>query len=55
MAMLNKSEQRCLGRRSVIFEALGAMRPGKMADPLLFDFAGLAIGAVSPHTTPKTP
>jgi hypothetical protein len=29
--------------------------PGKMTDPLLFDFAGLAIGAASRHTPPETP
>ena len=51
--MLDEPEQRCLGRPGVIFEALGAVRPSELAYPLFFDRTGLAIGAVSPQTTPK--
>jgi tRNA 2-thiocytidine biosynthesis protein TtcA len=43
------------GRRSLIFKELGDVRHSHLADPLLFAFAGLAIGAASPHTTPRNP
>jgi hypothetical protein len=39
----------------VIFVALVNVRPGNLADPLIFDFADLVIGAPSPYTGPETP
>jgi hypothetical protein len=39
----------------VIFEALANVRPGNLADPLIFDFADLVIGAPSPYTGPEKP
>jgi tRNA 2-thiocytidine biosynthesis protein TtcA len=55
MAMLDESEHRTPGRRSGMIGAFCHVRPGELADPSLFDFAGLAIGAASTHTTPETP
>ncbi len=51
------------GRRSVMFKALTNVRPSHLADPGLFDFAGLAPrcvsgaapGAASDHTGPENP
>jgi hypothetical protein len=39
----------------VIFVALVNVRPGNLADPLIFDFADLVIGAPSPYTGPENP
>ena len=43
------------GCRAVIFDALANVRPGNQADPLIFDFADLVIGAPSPYTGPENP
>ena len=40
-AMLDDWERRSPGRRGVMFKALGNVRPSHLADPALFDFAGL--------------
>jgi len=41
-AMLDEWERRAPGRRQVMFNALANVRPAHLADPGLFDFAGLA-------------
>ncbi|RMF36026.1 MAG: tRNA 2-thiocytidine(32) synthetase TtcA [Alphaproteobacteria bacterium] len=41
-AMLDEWERCSPGRRQVMFRALMNVRPGHLADPQLFDFAGLA-------------
>ncbi len=43
-AMLDEWERRSPGRRSVMFRALTNVRPSHLADPALFDFAGLMAG-----------
>ena len=43
------------GCRAVMSEAQAKVRPGDLADPLLFDFANLVIGAASPYTGPENP
>ncbi len=40
--LLNDWEVRVPGRRQVMFRALMNVRPSHLADPTLFDFAGLA-------------
>jgi tRNA 2-thiocytidine biosynthesis protein TtcA len=40
-AMLDEWERRAPGRRQVMFRALSNVRPSHLADPTLFDFAGL--------------
>ena len=42
--MLDDWERRSPGRRQVMFRALTNVRPSHLADPALFDFAGLAPG-----------
>ena len=49
-AMLDEWERRSPGRRGVMFKALTNVRPGHLADPALFDFAGL-----TPDIAPDTP
>jgi len=41
-AMLDAWEREAPGRRQIMFRALTTARPGALADPALFDFAGLA-------------
>lgn len=41
-AMLDDWERRAPGRRGVMFKALTNARPSHLADPAIFDFAGLA-------------
>lgn len=41
-AMLDQWERQSPGRRNVMFRALMNVRPGHLADPALFEFAGLA-------------
>jgi len=41
-ALLDEWERRSPDRRSIMFRALMNVRPGHLADPSLFDFAGLA-------------
>ncbi|MCL5778931.1 tRNA 2-thiocytidine(32) synthetase TtcA [Limibaculum sp. FT325] len=53
-AMLDEWEHRTPGRRQVMFRALTNVRPGHLADPALFDFAGLAPTAPS-RRDPETP
>jgi tRNA 2-thiocytidine biosynthesis protein TtcA len=43
-ALLNGWELRSPGRRNVMFRALMNVRPSHLADPALFDFAGLLLG-----------
>ncbi|WP_309667772.1 tRNA 2-thiocytidine(32) synthetase TtcA, partial [Tabrizicola sp.] len=43
-ALLDGWEQRTPGRRQVMFRALMNVRPSHLADPTLFDFAGLMAG-----------
>ena len=45
-AMLDEWERRSPGRRQVMFNALTNVRPSHLADPVLFDFAGLAAAPV---------
>jgi tRNA 2-thiocytidine biosynthesis protein TtcA len=40
-ALLDDWERRTPGRRNVMFRALTTVRPSHLADPALFDFAGL--------------
>lgn len=40
-AMLDEWERRTPGRRGIMFRALTTIRPSHLADPRLFDFAGL--------------
>jgi len=40
-ALLDEWERRTPGRRNVMFRALTTVRPSHLADPALFDFAGL--------------
>jgi tRNA 2-thiocytidine biosynthesis protein TtcA len=40
--LLNDWEARSPGRRQIMFRALMNVRPSHLADPALFDFAGLA-------------
>jgi tRNA 2-thiocytidine biosynthesis protein TtcA len=40
-AMLDGWEERAPGRRNIMFRALMNVRPSQLADPALFDFAGL--------------
>jgi len=58
-AMLDEWERRHPGRRGVMFRALANVRPGQLADPALFDFAGLmpsaSSGAVPGPTSPEKP
>ncbi len=42
-AMLDEWERRSPGRRGVMFRALMNARPSHLADPALFDFAGLSL------------
>ena len=42
--MLDEWERASPGRRAVMFKALTSVRPGHLADPGVFDFAGLAPG-----------
>jgi tRNA 2-thiocytidine biosynthesis protein TtcA len=42
-ALLDGWEERTPGRRQVMFRALMNARPSQLADPALFDFAGLAL------------
>jgi len=44
-ALLDEWERRSPDRRSIMFRALMNVRPGHLADPSLFDFAGLTPGA----------
>jgi tRNA 2-thiocytidine biosynthesis protein TtcA len=43
-ALLNGWELRSPGRRNVMFRALMNVRPSHLADPAVFDFAGLLLG-----------
>jgi len=43
-ALLDEWERRSPGRRNVMFRALQNVRPSHLADPALFDFAGLLAG-----------
>jgi tRNA 2-thiocytidine biosynthesis protein TtcA len=55
-AMLDEWERRSPGRRATMFRALANVRPGQLADPALFDFAGLAAGPgdfTAPGTTDR--
>jgi tRNA 2-thiocytidine biosynthesis protein TtcA len=49
-AMLDEWERRNPGRREVMFKAITNVRPSHLADPALFDFAGLSAdgGATGP-------
>ena len=42
-AILDEWERRTPGRRQIIFRALTNVRPGRLLDPTLFDFAGLSL------------
>jgi tRNA 2-thiocytidine biosynthesis protein TtcA len=42
-AILDEWERRSPGRRQVMFRALTNVRPGRLLDPSLFDFAGLSL------------
>ncbi|MDT8343329.1 MAG: tRNA 2-thiocytidine(32) synthetase TtcA [Thermohalobaculum sp.] len=53
-AMLDEWERRTPGRRQVMFRALTNVRPSHLADPGLFDFAGLAAG-IAGARDPETP
>lgn len=53
--MPDKSGRWRAARSGAMFRAFGNMLPGHGADSPLFDIAGLAIGAASPHTIRKTP
>jgi tRNA 2-thiocytidine biosynthesis protein TtcA len=44
-AMIDEWERKSPGRRQVMFRALMHVRPSHLADPKLFDFAGIAPGA----------
>ncbi len=44
-AMIDEWERRVPDRRSIMFRALMNVRPGHLADPALFNFAGLAQGS----------
>ncbi|MAS43101.1 MAG: tRNA 2-thiocytidine(32) synthetase TtcA [Rhodobacteraceae bacterium] len=48
-AMLDGWEKNSPGRRQVMFRALTNVRPSHLADPNLFDFAGLMAGGPPPH------
>ena len=52
-ALLDEWEKRTPGRRNVMFRALMNVRPSHLADPALFDFAGLMRGMAQP--TPDLP
>jgi tRNA 2-thiocytidine biosynthesis protein TtcA len=47
-ALLDEWEKRTPGRRNVMFRALMNVRPSHLADPALFDFAGLVRGMAAP-------
>jgi tRNA 2-thiocytidine biosynthesis protein TtcA len=47
-ALLDEWEKRTPGRRNVMFRALMNVRPSHLADPALFDFAGLMRGMAAP-------
>ncbi|WP_407704245.1 tRNA 2-thiocytidine(32) synthetase TtcA [Thermohalobaculum xanthum] len=53
-ALLDQWEARTPGRRQVMFKALTNVRPSHLADPTLFDFAGLAPASADPRD-PETP
>jgi hypothetical protein len=46
--LLDDWEARTPGRRNVMFRALMNVRPSHLADPALFDFAGLDVGPIGP-------
>jgi tRNA 2-thiocytidine biosynthesis protein TtcA len=48
-ALLDEWEKRTPGRRNVMFRALMNVRPSHLADPALFDFAGLMRGMGQSH------
>jgi tRNA 2-thiocytidine biosynthesis protein TtcA len=54
-ALLDEWERRNPGRRGVMFRALANVRPGQLADPALFDFAGLVPGAARDAADPEKP
>jgi tRNA 2-thiocytidine biosynthesis protein TtcA len=47
--MLDEWEARSPGRRGIMARALAHVRPSHLADPHLFDFAGLALGSTDPE------
>jgi tRNA 2-thiocytidine biosynthesis protein TtcA len=49
--LLDDWEARVPGRRNVMFRALTNVRPSHLADPALFDFAGLMTGADRENST----
>lgn len=49
-AMLAEWEKKFPGRTETIFRAIGNVAPSQLADPKLFDFAGLGAGGASPRT-----
>ncbi len=52
--LLDDWETRSPGRRQVMFRALMNVRPSHLADPALFDFAGLMAGMAAPSAEPST-
>ena len=50
--LLDDWEARSPGRRQVMFRALTTVRPSHLADPRLFDFAGLAPGGGNTDNSP---
>ena len=54
-ALLDEWEKRTPGRRNVMFRALMNVRPSHLADPALFDFAGLMRGMTAPATDATPP
>ena len=49
-SMLNDWERRSPGRKGVMYRALSHVRPSHMADPALFDFAGLMLNDAAGQT-----
>lgn len=58
-ALLDEWERRTPGRRNIMFRALTTVRPSHLADPALFDFAGMwpqdATQAAEQAVSPKEP
>jgi tRNA 2-thiocytidine biosynthesis protein TtcA len=54
-ALLDEWEKRSPGRRNIMFRALMNVRPSHLADPALFDFAGLMRGIADTDTGPQPP
>lgn len=54
-ALLDSWERQSPGRRAVMFRALMNVRPGHLADPALFDFAGLAPAVIPDRSAGESP